>query len=587
MESFATESISPYSFYKQRNFGNNLSRYIDAGSERINHLLLSSKDYGGEYSIKIDECILDKQAILPIKGSKNLFTYHKTIYFTPNSVAFRFQDEDARNNLITESQILFEVKCIEKYMNAFYVKPIRKAKRTDIKYNDISFSFKEQECVMCDNLYNSIKGAIIGFVRGQMTSNSVEEQSLLSEITNIKNSLAGLYTEIMMGSSEIANVSSYIDSINRCKGLYNVQIKVHTNLFDILLQQFSELVRLSKERSIELLSKSSLQSQNNLINERNELYKQIADIEGKSNLSEMRAELSAIKNAEKENGRAAGQSRLYYRIGTLEREKKDFLKSQIKQYETTHPEYTQMEQRIKEIDDKLSNTEVSIYDTAISAIFIRTSDIINDIIKKINSSLNINSIDLDRIFVDASSYLRIEDEQHREEIEYFNILISYILHNPLFTPISDMQILHLVEESAKIFKQHNDASTSNGKLLIQALREFWLYKQQRSSSFSIPEGVPIFQSIMAFFVKPFGFDQMERFMLNKHYSLKAYGFMLWGACKGYADLPKTFTNVLYNNKDTTHQVDVFLRSIQSALFINGDSEYVYLCPVSEPIKTKK
>ena len=44
LESFVTESISPFSFYQERDFGNNLSRYLSGEKERSYHLILSTKD---------------------------------------------------------------------------------------------------------------------------------------------------------------------------------------------------------------------------------------------------------------------------------------------------------------------------------------------------------------------------------------------------------------------------------------------------------------------------------------------------------------------------------------------------------------
>ena len=38
MESFVRKHIS-YSFYQERGFGNNLSRFFKVGSEKINHLI--------------------------------------------------------------------------------------------------------------------------------------------------------------------------------------------------------------------------------------------------------------------------------------------------------------------------------------------------------------------------------------------------------------------------------------------------------------------------------------------------------------------------------------------------------------------
>lgn len=67
--------------------------------------------------------------------------------------------------------------------------------------------------------------------------------------------------------------------------------------------------------------------------------------------------------------------------------------------------------------------------------------------------------------------------------------------------------------------------------------------------------MPILQSIMSFFVKPLGFEQIERFMLMKNYTQKRYAFMLWGALVGFADLPKTFTNILYQNDEIPYLIE--------------------------------
>lgn len=86
LETFVTESLSPYSFYRDRSFGNSLSRYLDATNERGNYLILSTKDRGGDYVIKVDDSLLDPSCIELIKGSKTLFTYNKTIFYKKGKV---------------------------------------------------------------------------------------------------------------------------------------------------------------------------------------------------------------------------------------------------------------------------------------------------------------------------------------------------------------------------------------------------------------------------------------------------------------------------------------------------------------------
>lgn len=80
--------------------------------------------------------------------------------------------------------------------------------------------------------------------------------------------------------------------------------------------------------------------------------------------------------------------------------------------------------------------------------------------------------------------------------------------------------------------------------------------------FTIPDNMPVLQSVMSFFLKPFGFDQIERYMMNKKYTEKKYAMMLWAACNGYAALPKTFTSVLYQDKANYKDMDDLLEDIK-------------------------
>jgi len=51
----------------------------------------------------------------------------------------------------------------------------------------------------------------------------------------------------------------------------------------------------------------------------------------------------------------------------------------------------------------------------------------------------------------------------------------------------------------------------------------------------------------------------------KKFSSKAYAFMLWGAWIGFADMPKTFTNVLYQNDNINSMIDSKLAELSSKL----------------------
>ena len=56
-----------------------MSRYLDGTNERANYLILSTKEINGDYVLKVNDEILDKSNIAPVKSSKTLFKYNKKI----------------------------------------------------------------------------------------------------------------------------------------------------------------------------------------------------------------------------------------------------------------------------------------------------------------------------------------------------------------------------------------------------------------------------------------------------------------------------------------------------------------------------
>lgn len=150
------------------------------------------------------------------------------------------------------------------------------------------------------------------------------------------------------------------------------------------------------------------------------------------------------------------------------------------------------------------------------------------------------------IKISSSGFVQIVDPSFDiAELEFFNVLLKLIIERTVLEPISDAYILTLIEDAANEYKSRPSSTTDSGVKILTCLRNYWKYKHNSISGFIIPEDMPVIQSIMAFFLKPFGFDQIERFMLNKKYTEKGFAMMLWAACNGYAALPKTFTAVLY------------------------------------------
>lgn len=556
LESFVTESISPYSFYKSRNFGNNLSRYLSGEKEKFNYLILSKKDLGGDISLIVDEDLIDTTVLHPIKDLKSVFTYPKTIYYRKGLVRFRIGLNHLKDSIISESQVLLEVKCLEKYLPDFFIDCKEEINRQGIKKFKDTFSFEQQLYIEFDNRFNKVKGAIIGYTRGLFTSSDQSNLQLQNELRDLKNAFAGLNTRIMM--TDTFNDNTDIQKrICDCKELYSQNIE-HTNSFDVLIALYHEILKLAKMRSEEIRQIKSPYKEE-LIKEKTEIENEITQIELQYNITEAKIELREIKATERRNGEKIGKKRLFFKKDSAEYVRKKYLEKVIDDFKNHNAEFKQLQNKLYQIEENL-NPDANKYDTTLSTIFLRISDILNDVIKSSSNTVCQDNVDISQIKVTSNS-ISIENRQEDAELCYFNILLKCIINNTSAEKLSEHHVLQLMEESAKIFKEEALANSRSGVNIVTTLREYWLYKNQRRDQFHIPSDMPVFQSIMSFFVKPLGFDQIERYMLMKRFSNKAYAFMLWGAWIGFADMPKTFTNILYQNKEVCSIIDDKLKNI--------------------------
>ncbi len=559
LESFVTESVSPYSFYRERNFGNNLSRYLNGLNEKSDFLILSKTDLGGDISIAVDESLIDKKCLGKVGDLKTAFTYPKTIYYRKGLVQFRFGSMELIDSLIAESQILLEVKCVEKYKDDFYVKNIKcKNLKGITSLSDSLSTLAKPLYIGFDNLCNKMKGAIVGYVRGSYTSTDAFGQTLQNELRNLKNSFGGLNTQIMMNDA-VVDDDCILESIDRCKNAFLNQYGL-CNSFDVLTALYHEVRNLEKLRADEIQyqkSPANKSLKDKLLDEKSMIENQMSDIEYSYNIYNVRIELERIKAQEKANGEKVGKTRLFFKKGTSEYTRKQDLKGIIDDFKNNNEEYKKLNHRLSEIKYQLNGESVGKYDSTISAVFTRISDILNDVIKVASSVTNADGVDISQISFN-NRILQVADTQGDPEIGYFNILLACILKDDHPQQLSEFYVLQLLEESAKQFKETSLSVNGCGERILNCLRGFWKFKHLRREQFEIPNDMPVLQSIMSFFVKPLGFEQIERYMLIKKFMHKEYAFMLWGACVGFADMPKTFTNVLYKNENVTKQTDEFI-----------------------------
>ena len=572
METFTTESLSPHIFYLKRAFGNDLTRYISKDGELFNNLVLYKEEPLSQFAIELDDSLFDKSLLAEYKKGET-FLYPKTVYYQKGKVRFRFKNQDSIKAFIAESKIIFEVKTIDKYSSDFFIETDTPKKAPSICGND-SFPFDINEYMLVDNLFNSVKGGIVSYLCGLKTSTSLENQSLILSLTSLKNMIAGLNTVVMMGEENVIDYSQYKISLLKTKNEFlRSPFKSKINLFEVLKHILDEIISLSTLR----LEKVAEQKSPSYKLEIERLKKKKAEYEDllykleDSNIGKIKEELNSIKEQEAKMGELEGKKRKFFPKGSHEYERKKELKAQINKYKEENSEYKTAFREYKSIEASLSYSVIGVtqYDATISSLFIRFSDNINDILKLLKLSLVKDSKETD-LFPNLSvlkNDIKIEIENASlEEIVLYNIIFHLIVFNSneKHNVISDSKIVELVERAGKEFGENEISKSEVGNQIMNTLRTFWMYKKQKTDSFDIPTDLPLLQAIMSFFIKPRGFDQIDRFMLNRGYQLKKYAYMLWGAIVGYASIPKTLTNII-NDNIKEDLLDSYLSSIYKSL----------------------
>jgi hypothetical protein len=80
------------------------------------------------------------------------------------------------------------------------------------------------------------------------------------------------------------------------------------------------------------------------------------------------------------------------------------------------------------------------------------------------------------------------------------------------------------------------------------LRDYYAYRTAKSENFEFPKN-DILANIIVFFMKLQGHDQINKMLITKSIQHKQIAFILYGAYTGFANLPKTFTSLIFEGEN--------------------------------------
>lgn len=544
IDSMTTESISPHDFYMKRHFGNDVSRFIDNKNERSQYLLLYKQQPDSDYAIEIKRESLDEALV---EQHKEYVLYPKTIYFRHGSVKFIFKSQELLDRFLADTSILLEVKGVTQFLDDFIVGTGEKKSITYQVPNKLSFT--EEEHIIEDDKLNACRGALTGYIQGETVVSDPRQQELLLKVITFNNEMAGLNTELMVNDSLIPEEERYLAELRECKEEYvRMQMK-ETYSFELIGNLVKEVVKLSKNRSDEMNSMDSSRQDKRLSE------KQCEEKEVQHELEELKieediciSELNEIKKAERENGIALGMKLKFFKKGSKEKERKDYLTSHINDIKLNRKI---IRKHLKEIKEEIASLQQEIYgyspilkyNPAIESTFATMSTSLDNLVSAIRAHTIEKSVDFTALEIKGYN-IELAEKNSNADVFCFNKLLSYLLYADGFKKriIPDGYILDLIVKVGKELASNYDLEGKEE--VLSSLRTLWLYKSHRTSSLVIPKDSEIMQAVFSFLLKYQGFEQIDRYMMNKHFKRKSLAFLLWGACIGYAAMPKTFTDNL-------------------------------------------
>jgi hypothetical protein len=527
--------------------------------------------FASEIIIEIYPELLDKTALLDTKFG--YCEYYKTIYLRNGLFKVHFDNEKKLHEFINQQLMFLEVKTVNKYKSENFVVSENKLKQSNkVTYQPSILSEQREKEPFFDKAFNQIKGLIYGYVIGALGTLGENEQGLVSDLNKLKNSIGGVHTDIALSDYYsnfwLLNVKKQIrDCEDKFKKIFDNKT---SDVFSTLALRLQEVDNLNKMRCEELLRQKSpsnirdyVQEQENLEQARRDLY------EGKHNITQLKEEFEIIKQEEKDRGKAKGKKCDYYKKDDNAEKyyRKQELKFKIEEFEKNVHEYKELKNKVYTIKNRIKNFQQggTPFDTSINEQFNRITEQLNDIVKRANnyflSKNNKESVLPDisfKIDVDIliSHYYEkmksyndfaiqlpdiLSNEISKQEIELLKVSLNAVLSFPQgrLGNYSEESVLKIIAEVGKHLPDGDFKNT---------LRDYYAYRTAKSDNFAFPKN-DILASIVVFFMKLQGHDQINKMLITKGIQHKQIAFILYGAYTGFANLPKTFTNLIFDSEN--------------------------------------
>ena len=591
---FASESLSPHSFYEKRMFGMPYNTITDDNGTLLqteNSLVLFS-DYfefvplsGRPIFLGVYEDDLDPNVLVK-DNETNIAYYFKSIYLRKGNFFVLFPNDDEKYLFLAMASPSTEVKTLNKYNIKI---AFLSNKETDILYSlpqqtilkkrtyfPILNLRIDNQGVFFDKAFNHIKGFIYGFLcgsLGQKTDDEIELEKTFQELHNLITGIKGKI-EITQNFS-LNDYDEFNAELNKsysfCKlvfpnqqnfGYDNISVRL-VELIKLQEKRFGELLR--QKRHIEGLDKEEVKTIQKQIDE---LEKHFYTVRGreqelrerKKMLEENRPKRPKANSPEKtERERVDNEiEEIKSKIADLKPEKYNLenkishLRMDLQQFSNLGR--TEFDNSVEEQYFKIAGyiTELSFWvsqnltENKKGSSYPQIDNLNFDIIKLTNYWQNPSNSYLDFIVSFSSSSI---DNLNEFDLSLYklctNILLSHSKTNDnnLNAKATDL-VIHLLDN----LTTSELSRTENGLTVIRNLTNLIEYRSSRISDYAFPDNQILIAFICTIF-KPNSIEEFTYLIQSNKVSCLDIAYSFWATFNGFANLPKNLTDIVLENEN--------------------------------------
>lgn len=589
---FASESISPHSFYEKRMFGMPYNTLTDDNGTLIqseNSVVMFS-DYfdfspssGCAIFIGIYEDDLDPTFLVKDKET-NIAYYFKSIYLRKGNFFVLFPNEDEKYLFIAMATPSTEVKSLNKY-NVKYA--FGNNKETDILYSlpkqpnlkkrtnsPILNLILNNNAVFFDKAFNHIKGFIYGFLCGSLGQKTDDEIELERTFQELHNLITGIKGKIEITQSfNLNDYDEFRNELVKSDSLFKLVFPNQQNFgYDNITVRLEELIKLQEKRFAELLRQKrhvegldkdevkSIQKEIDLLERR--IYsirdKEYELRERKKYLEENRPKRPKANSPEK-----------------AERERIDTEIEEIKsKISDLKPEKLDLEQQISYLKmdlQKFVTLGRTDFDNSVEDQYFRIAGYITDLSFWVSQNLSENKKGASYPQIDNVKFdiIKLTNHWQNPSKNYLDFLASFSSSSiddlndfdlALYKLCTNILLAHSKTDEDNLNAKATDlaiylldnftklelSKTENGLNIIRNLNNLIDYRSSRTSDYNFPDNQILISYICIIF-KPNSIDEFTNLIQLNRVSCVDVAYSFWATFNGFANLPKNLTDIVLEN----------------------------------------